>query len=170
MSHAGSFLIARPILKDPNFAQTVVLLLAHSTEGAFGVVVNRPLQAEELPFPLFDGGPCPSPGVVILHGHPDWVEATDDAEAPSPKPEVAPGIFVGDEACLNRAAHPGPSQELRCRVFRGFAGWGSGQLEQEIASGAWALAPATGQQLFDTPVDDLWVGLLPPAIPQPSVN
>jgi putative transcriptional regulator len=170
MSHAGSFLIARPTLKDPNFAQTVVLLLAHSSEGAFGVVLNRPIEAEDLPFPLFDGGPCPSPGVVILHGQADWVEAPDDAEEAPAKPEVAPGIFVGDETCLSRAAHPIPGQEPRCRVFRGFAGWGSGQLEQELASGAWALTAATGQLLFDTPIEDLWVGLVPPAFPQPSLN
>jgi putative transcriptional regulator len=170
MSLAGSFLIARPVLKDPNFAQSVVLLLAHSEDGAFGLVVNRPLPADELPFPLFDGGPCASPGVVILHGHADWVAPPDyPGEGPA-KPEVAPGVFVGDESCLNRAAHPVAGQEPRCRVFRGFSGWGGGQLEQELASGAWAVTPATGQLLFDTPVEDLWVGLVPPAIPQPSVN
>jgi putative transcriptional regulator len=169
MSLAGSFLVARPVLKDPNFAQSVVLLLVHNEDGAFGVVVNRPIEAEDLPFPLFDGGPCASEGVVILHGHADWVEPHNDPED-GPKREVASGIFVGDEACLKRAAQAEAGEEPRCRVFRGFAGWGGGQLEDEMACGAWAVVPANGQVLFDTPVDDLWVRLLPPAIPQPSLN
>jgi putative transcriptional regulator len=92
------------------------------------------------------------------------------AQPGSPEQEVAPGIFVGDEACLVRASKPHPGQELRCRVFRGFAGWGSGQLEGEIARGDWAVTPATGELLFDNPVDELWEQLVPPKIPQPSMN
>jgi putative transcriptional regulator len=170
MSLAGSFLVARPVLRDPNFARTVVLLLAHNDDGAFGVVVNRPVPAEGLPFPLFDGGPCPSPGVVLLHGHADWAEAGEAATEAGVNREVAPGIFVGDETCLSRAGDLPPGQRPRCLVFRGYAGWGSGQLEQEMAAGAWAVTPADGELLFDTPADDLWDRLAPPRIPQPSVN
>ena len=65
MSLAGSFLVARQVLRDPNFERTVVLLLAHSDEGAFGLVVNRPATAKGLPWPLFVGGPCPSPGFSL---------------------------------------------------------------------------------------------------------
>ena len=60
--------------------------------------------------------------------------------------------------------------ELRCRIFNGYAGWASGQLEGELASGAWAVVPASAELLFDTPVEDLWVAVLPPALPQPSAN
>jgi putative transcriptional regulator len=170
MPLAGSFLVARPVLKDPTFAQTVVLLLAHTPEGAFGLVVNRPVAAEGLPLPLFDGGPCQSPGVVILHGNPDWAEPAGISANPDAPPEVAPGVFVGDASCLNRAGEETSGQPPRCRVFRGFAGWGTGQLEQELAAGAWAVVKATGQLLFDTPVEEMWDRLSPPSIPQPSLN
>jgi putative AlgH/UPF0301 family transcriptional regulator len=72
MSLAGSFLIARPILKDPNFAETVVLVLNHDEDGALGLVVNRVAEEEALPFPVFGGGPCPAPGFFMIHGHAEW--------------------------------------------------------------------------------------------------
>ena len=171
-SLAGSFLVAKTSLQDPNFARTVVLLLAHSSDGAFGVVVNRSLPVEGLPFPVFVGGPCESPGLVLVHGYPDWVEefTEEDEDGPEAKRELAPGIFVGNASCLQRAADLAPSSNARIRVFRNYAGWGSGQLEGELAAGAWGVTAATGELLFDTPVEDLWDRLVPPKIPQPSLN
>lgn len=169
MSFAGSFLVARPMLSDPSFAHAVVLLLAHNPDGAFGLVVNRPAKAENLPFPLFVGGPCPSPGLFMLHGHSEWTEPESEGEEEA-KQEIVPGIFIGDSSCLNKASNPALEQVLRLRVFTGYAGWGGGQLEKELAVGAWALMPATSQVLFDTPVDELWDRLMPTKIPQPSIN
>lgn len=170
MSYAGCFLIAKPILQDPNFKRTVVFLLAHNAEGAFGLVVNRPGEAEGLPWPVFVGGPCPSPGLIMLHGHADWAKPDeDDAEAEKER-QLAPGIFSGDAACLDRVTQTDESKSLRFRVFSGYAGWGGGQLEGELASGAWALAPANGSLLFNTPVEELWERLAPPRIPEPSIN
>jgi putative transcriptional regulator len=168
MSLAGSFLIARPMLQDPNFRRTVVLLLAHNADGAFGLVVNRPAEAEGLPWPLFAGGPCPSPGLMLLHGHPDWAQPGE--EKGEAAPEVAPGIFVGNAACLERAGELPADTEGRFRVFSGYAGWSAGQLEGELAAGAWALATASAALLFETPTTDLWERLAPPRIPQPSMN
>jgi putative transcriptional regulator len=162
----GAFLVARPALKDPSFHRTVVLLLKHEAQGAFGLVVNRPSSAEGLPFPVYLGGPCASEGVVLLHGHADWA----DASSGEAKGEIAPGIFLGDSDCLTRISDPPPGHALRFRVFLGYAGWGPDQLEGELAAGAWAVVPATGALLFDTPVDDFWDNLLPPTIPQPSMN
>src|SRR5579864_1332585 len=85
MSLAGKFLVAKPILRDPNFVRTVVVLLAHNAEGALGLVVNRPANNEDLPLPLFDGGPCSSAGLFLLHGNADWA----DPETPQ---EIAPGV------------------------------------------------------------------------------
>lgn len=170
MSYAGCFLIAKPVLQDPNFARAVVFLLAHNAEGAFGLVVNRPAEAEGLPWPLFVGGPCPSPGLLMLHGHPEWAELSDDAPESEKERELAPGIYSGDATCLDRASQAEDGQTLRFRVFSGYAGWGGGQLENEMAVGAWAVAPATAAILFDTPVEELWDRLVPPRIPQPSVN
>jgi putative transcriptional regulator len=163
---AGSFLVARPTLKDPSFRQSVVLLLQHNREGAFGLIVNRPAKVESLPFPLYAGGPCESEGLLMLHGHEAWDEPKE-GEEPN---EVAPGIFLGDAACLERVSESEQAQELRFRLFAGYAGWGPDQLEGELGEGVWALVQASGQLLFDTPADELWDRLLPPTIPQPSLN
>jgi putative transcriptional regulator len=171
MSLAGSFLVARPLLQDPNFRRTVVLILAHYSDGAFGLVVNRPAKAEGLPWPLFVGGPCPSPGLMMLHGHGDWAQtAAEGAEEPVMGPEVAPGVYIGNAGTLERAGQETAPEPLRFRVFSGYAGWSSGQLEGELACGAWALASASGEVLFGTPFEDLWERLAPPRIPQPSMN
>src|SRR6266852_398066 len=95
-SLAGSFLIARPVLQDPSFKQTVVLLLQHGSEGAFGLVLNRVRKVDGVPFPVHVGGPCEFQGLLMLHGHPDWGRM----EGELPDGEVAPGIFLGDAACL----------------------------------------------------------------------
>ncbi len=166
-SLAGSFLVARPVLKDPSFRQSVVLLLQHGAAGAFGLVVNRPASVEGLPFPLFVGGPCEAQGLLMLHGHADWAP---EPSADAPKPEVAPGIFVGDADALSRATQAESDTPLRFRVFKGYAGWGPSQLEGELSAGAWSVVAAEGDVLFETPIDDLWSNLLPPLLPQPSLN
>jgi putative transcriptional regulator len=164
-SLAGSFLIAKPVLQDPNFVQTVVLLLKHDDEGAFGLVVNRPARTEGVPFPVYVGGPCPASGLILLHGHEEWAEGGDE-----PAQQVAPGVFIGDADCLRRVAETKEGEPARFRVFAGYSGWGSDQLERELAAGAWILAPANGELVFDTPVEQLWDRLSPPAIPRPSNN
>jgi len=168
-SLAGSFLVARPALTDPNFRQSVVLLLQHDEDGAFGLVVNRPARGGKLPLPVFLGGPCDSEGLFLLHGYEDWTDDDDDEED-SGSQVVAPGIFLGDHTCLTRVNEVVGDATVRCRLFKAYAGWGPGQLEGEIAQGAWAVTRANGELLFDTPAADLWALLLPPAIPEPSVN
>lgn len=163
---AGTFLVAKPVLKDASFKQTVILLLRHDADGAFGLVVNRPAEADELPFPVFTGGPCPCPGLLMVHGHADWMDALDENSGK----QVAPGIYLGDADCFRRVSEPDPEVSYRFRLFKGYAGWGAGQLEGEIAQGAWAVVPASADVLFDTPSEELWGDILPPSIPQPSVN
>ena len=165
-SLAGKFLVARTILQDASFRQSVVLVLQHNDAGAFGLVVNRAVTIEGLPFPVFAGGPCESQGLLMLHGHAEWAES---ATEPPPK-EVAPGVFLGDASCLSRLSDTATEPGLRYRIISGYAGWGPGQLESELATGVWAIVSATGQLLFDVPVDDLWYHLVPPTIPEPSLN
>jgi putative transcriptional regulator len=165
-SLAGSFLVARPVLDDPNFAQAVVLLLQHTGEGAFGLVVNRPMPVEGAPFPIYYGGPCSeSAGLLMLHGHADWADSASE----SPGREVAPGIYLGDASCLKRLNDAPSDQPPRCRLFAGFAGWGPDQLEGELTQAAWAVVPATGELLFDCPAEGLWSRILPP-LARPSMN
>ena len=165
-SLAGSFLVASPMLEDPNFARAVVLLLQHGPDGAFGLVVNRPAHIEGVPLPLFAGGPCPVEGVLMVHGHAEWAQPAPD----QPKAQIAPGIFVGDASCLSRISDAQPGQPLRFRIFRGYAGWGPEQLEGELEAGAWRVVPASGQLLFGTPPEELWGRLMPPRIPESSLN
>jgi putative transcriptional regulator len=165
-SLAGSFLVARPVIQDSHFRHTVVLLVQHGEEGAFGLVVNRPTSVEGLPFPVFSGGPCQAPGLLMIHGHADWVESAEEL----PKNQVAPGIFLGDSSCVSRVSDAEDGPDLRYRMFVGYAGWGPRQLESELAQGAWAVVTATGDVLFETPAESIWQDLLPPAIPQPSLN
>jgi putative transcriptional regulator len=170
MSLAGSFLVAQPSLIDPNFRQTVVLILAHSDEGAFGLIVNRPVPKPALPFPVFHGGPCPAPGLFMLHGHRDWLDDSPEPEEDGAQREVAPGIFLGDASCLKRAQQAADSDSLHFRAFQGYAGWGPGQLEAEMHGGAWLTTPADSDALFATPADALWRLLAPPRLPRPSLN
>lgn len=165
-SLAGSFLVARHSLLDPNFRQTVVLILQHGPEGAFGVVVNRRAPVNKPPYEIFVGGPCESPGLILLHGHPDWASATEEEK---PK-EVAPGIFLGDATAASYVGDLSEDEPRRFRLFLGYSGWGAGQLEGEMTLGTWAVVPANGQLLFGTPAEELWDRLAPPRIPEPSAN
>src|SRR5260370_38133638 len=107
-SLAGRFLVARPVLRDPNFLRSVVLLLQHGSVGAFGLVVNRKANVAGLPFPVFVGGAFKTGGVVIFHGHADWGEAAEGLE----KRQVAPGVFIGDGSSPKRVIGPPPDRVL----------------------------------------------------------
>ncbi len=167
--HGGSFLIAKPKLLDPNFRQTVVLLVQHNEEGAFGLVVNRPVPVKDFPCPVFAGGPCEPQRLFLLHGHADWVESEDDFGDEKSTTEIAQGIFMGDGSCTEKIEQL-EGEEAQVRMFAGYAGWGPGQLEAELAEGAWDLSDADGQTLFQVPPLKLWQHLKPPSIPEPSMN
>jgi putative transcriptional regulator len=162
---AGTFLVARSSLRDPFFGRSVVLLLEHGSEGAFGLVLNRPAEAPELPFPVFIGGPCQPQGLLMLHGHADWLTKADERPG-----EVCPGVFVGDADSFDRLGEIPEGAQWKFRVFTGYAGWGPQQLEGEMAQGAWIVLPASADRLFATPAEELWERLAPPAIREPSLN
>jgi putative transcriptional regulator len=145
----GQLLVASPQLADPNFARTLVLLIDHSQEGALGVVVNRPLtktiqelwrEVGSAPChsrqPVYAGGPVPGP-LLSLHTKPTLGEM-----------EPVPGVFFSakkqhlDELVL--------SEEPAYKMFVGHAGWGAGQLENELHQGAWRSLPATAEHVFST--------------------
>ena len=134
---AGTLLIASPTLRDPNFARTVVLLCEHSDAGSMGLVVNRPTATRVvdvlsgvagLPPPeeiLYRGGPVQPDILLVLH--------KVDTAVPGAQP-VAGGMALGGDMqmlvdVLARAR--GPAE--RVRVYAGYAGWGEGQLDMEMA-------------------------------------
>jgi putative transcriptional regulator len=155
----GKLLIASPALLDPNFARTVVLITEHTSEGAMGVVLNRPSEtsvdevAPELGAvvdgePVFIGGPVQPQALVVLaeFSEPDaaaWIVAADVG-------------FVAAEVeaeRLERAVRRG-------RVYAGYSGWGAGQLEGELAEEAWIVEPPLGAELFPDDPKALWQDVL----------
>lgn len=166
----GKFLIAKTSLQDPNFRQTVVLIVQHNDEGAFGLVVNRPVPPmKQIPCSVYAGGPCEAQGLFLLHGHREWLELDEELNPEEPGKEIAPGIFLGDAECIERIDTL-EDEDTKVRMFAGYAGWGPGQLESELNEGAWSIADADGSTLFQTPSQNLWQHLRPPAIPKPSLN
>ncbi|MEA2432574.1 MAG: putative transcriptional regulator [Actinomycetota bacterium] len=158
-SLAGKLLIANGDLFDPNFRQTVVLIVDHSDEGALGVVLNRsagfpavdalPTLGELLPpeSELFIGGPVqPEAGVVLAEFDP---------------PEFAPRLAFGAIGFITGEAELTSLVGVRrARVFAGYSGWGPGQVEEEIAQDAWIIEPAQPDDIFATQPDQLWSSVL----------
>ena len=164
-SLTGSLLVARPTLKDGFFGQAVVLLLQHNEEGAFGLVLNRPARVKEVPLPVSIGGPCKFEGFLLLHGHRDWLEDPEQPEG-----QVIPGVYLGDASVMEKVADPLPGMTFRFRMFAGYSGWGANQLENELGEGAWAVVKAEASHVFDIPPEELWEKVVPPSLPNPSVN
>lgn len=164
-SLAGKLLVARPTLKDKFFGRSVILMLQHGPDGAFGLVLNRVEKAKELPFPVHIGGPCKFQGLILIHGQEDWVP-----EEERPSAQICPGVFLGDAESFQRIAHPEPGDAWRVRVFAGYSGWGPGQLESEMAEGSWIAQDADSTDVFGVPNEELWVRMAPSTIPVPSLN
>lgn len=135
-SLAGQVLIAAPHLHDPYFAGTMIYLLADDEGGSLGVVLNRPHHALKPGLTIWDGGPVGRDRVFVLH---------DDLD--DPRSVVVNGVAVAaDPAVLNDVLDD--MGALHARIFVGYAGWAPGQLDQELAGGAWIVAePADGMVL-----------------------
>ena len=151
----GSLLIAGPSLFDPNFRRTVVLVGEHTDEGALGVVLNRPSPATvgeivptlaRLAGPgelLFFGGPVQPEEVVVL--------------AEFAEPERADMLVLDRIGFLVGQVDPNQTGPIeRARVFAGYAGWGPGQLEAELAEESWLLEPGRPDDVFAPEDLDLW--------------
>jgi putative transcriptional regulator len=165
----GQLLIAGPRLLDPNFQRTVVLMIEHGPEGALGLVLNRPSETnvgqvvselEELLMadtPVFIGGPVQPGGLIVL--------------ARFPEPDMAALVSFDDVGIL-RAEVPldDPPELLASRAFAGHAGWGPGQLDDELERGDWILEAATVDDAFTEAPEELWSTVLARMPPDPSVN
>lgn len=150
-----------PQLLDPNFKRSVVLLIHHGDEGTFGLVVNRPsdIPVHELCESLELEWRGSGDEVVRLGGpvqpNTGWVVFGDDAlaESEDAKPLV-PGLAVAGSLETLRRISAGPPR--RVRLMLGYAGWGPRQLEEELAQGAWLLAPACADVVFRVDADAMW--------------
>lgn len=158
-STAPGVLIAMPQLVDPNFNRAVVMMVEHDARGALGLVINQVMphgcSAIAAGFglswpgdegvPLRKGGPVEPQSLWMLH---------DDGWAFDETMKVCPGVSVSrSREGLTRMCNGG---EHHLRLLVGYAGWGPGQLEGEIAAGSWLTAPADKAQIFDWPADQVW--------------
>ena len=155
----GRLLVATPLLGDPNFDRTVVLLVEHGDEGALGLVLNRPSElpvAEVLPQwreragapgAMFLGGPVQPSAVICLAR----AEGPVGVDAPL-TPTAVPGISLLDLDGDPDAVPVGV--ELRC--FAGYSGWSEGQLEGEIDEGAWFVVDPRPDDPFVPRPSELW--------------
>jgi putative transcriptional regulator len=153
----GSLLVAAPQLLDPNFRRTVVLVADHGDEGAMGVILNRPsgmTVADAAPdlepligpdAPIFAGGPVqPTSGVVLA-------EVVEADEPVFDDIVLVPGL--GELADVVDGAGS-------IRVFAGYAGWGPGQLDDELGREDWILEPARAGDVFSEDPEALWGSVL----------
>ncbi len=161
-SLAGSLVVATPVIGDPNFERTVVLLLEHSEDGAFGLVLNRPTDLDLLdPLPQwysFAATPC----VVFVGGPVEQERAIALARADGDRTITGWNRVLGRVGTLDLSCEPddvGPGLE-DIRVFAGYAGWGSGQLEAEIDTGAWFVVDALPEDILSDDPEQLWPRVL----------
>ncbi len=154
-----TLLVSMPQLQDPNFARSVVLLCDFLPEGAFGLVLNRPTDAAASSMvrldppvehgnnlPLSTGGPVEPDRGWILVG-----EEPADAECRT----IVEGLYLSTSPVLLRRvleARPTP----RALVLAGYAGWGPGQLDDELAQSAWLMSDIALDIVFDTDPSLMW--------------
>jgi putative transcriptional regulator len=158
----GQILVAMPSLEDPNFAHSVILVCAHTAEGAMGIILNRAVekpsfggileQLEITPLPpqreirLCSGGPVETVRGFVLHTS-DWtVESTlrvDDGLGLTTSLDILKAVAQGQ----------GPRE---CLLALGYAGWGPGQLDAEFGNNSWLSVPADEALVFDADNDTRW--------------
>jgi putative transcriptional regulator len=168
-SLAPALLLSMPQLADPNFNRTVVLLCRHNEEGAFGLVVNRPVvtsgpvmvqvrtdatterqtleTSEELQ--VWVGGPVEPQRSWILVGH------DEDTAEQERGVSIVDGLYLSTSPELLRRVL-GPTPPARTRLIVGYSGWKSGQLEAELRASAWLTSEVDRELIFGTPPDRMW--------------
>ena len=157
---APLLLVSMPQMADPNFARTVVLLCDYTEEGAFGFVVNRPMSDPAWQVIRTEPMVRIDPDVRLWVGGPVDLERTwvlmSEAQGPDDEQrEIAPGLLlsVSRELTLQLLQAPPIS---RARVLVGYAGWGPGQLDKELAASAWLTAAVDPGLIFGVPPDEMW--------------
>lgn len=161
-SLAGHLLLAMPGMTDPNFHRAVTYICEHGPAGALGIVINKPMSMDvgevfeqlsleaEAPLlraqPVLRGGPVQTERGFVLHETPLKWDATTN---------VGHSIYVttSQDILSDLAAGKGPARIL---MALGYAGWGAGQLEEEILHNAWLTVPASANIVFETPYEQRW--------------
>lgn len=159
----GKFLIAGPEMRDPNFSETVVLLLEYDETGALGLIINWPTEMPadrvlpdveglaESPHQVFIGGPVQRGQITLL------VQAD---EAPGDARHVFADIYFSGSGDLLRRLASETDSDKQFRLYLGFAGWGAGQLDAELARGGWRVLPGEAPIVFDPSPESVWSELV----------
>jgi putative transcriptional regulator len=157
----GKLILAGPMLKDPNFDRAVVLITEHTEEGAMGLVLNRPSEAtigDAVPDltwvadpedTVYVGGPVAPNGVIVLA---EWTDPGQAVVLVEDDLGFVPGDADDPEALATAIR--------RARVYAGHAGWGPGQLENELAEEAWIVEAPRREELFSDDAEGLWPAVL----------
>ncbi len=157
----NTLLVAQPLLRDPNFIRTVILLVAHDSGGSLGFVLNRPAPVRirevtdyfgDVDYPLFIGGPVQRNTLHIVHS---LGEILPESQAVS-KNIYWSGSWKHLRSIL--AVRDLPPDTIR--FFAGYAGWAPGQLEAEIALKAWFVFPVRPEYVFSIDPQTLWEKVL----------
>ena len=154
------FLIAMPQLQDPNFYQSVVLIIPAPGDGEFGLVINRQtpltmdkvkhkgdLPSEMRQMPISFGGPIAPENLIII---------AKGAEQPEDTVKIEEGIYLGSSLDFIRSTCETHDTGWKFRSFSGHAGWTPGQLEGEITNSMWLVAPFKAELLFDEDINHIW--------------
>jgi putative transcriptional regulator len=159
---SNQFLISMPALRDPNFEHTITLICEHNKEGALGFVLNRPTDVhlgelfesmdihgrslDVIEQPVFSGGPVHADRGFVVHSPTGQWQSTmkiSDSLAVTASRDILEAMATGE----------GPAQAI---VLLGYAGWGGGQLEQEMLDNSWITTPVDNTILFDTQNLERW--------------
>jgi len=158
----GYFLIANPVLPDPNFSRTVVLLCNHDEHGSFGLVINK--EAELAPSEIFSGIDRLRSynGRAFVGGPVSQSQMFYICRSKEPVPEmdqICPGVHLGMDwnfldGVMNRISDP----DINLRFFLGYSGWGAGQLASEMERRSWLTSKADESLVFENNLDRVWAG------------
>ena len=161
MSHAGRLLVATPLIGDPNFERTVVLLLAHGADGAFGLVLNRPTGTTVVEA-LDEWAPHTTSPAVVFFGGPVDTDAVIGLARPGPATGDRCASLAGEFGTVDLNEPPDDAGWglAGLRLFAGSAGWTVGQLEDEIAEGAWWVVDAAPDDVLTSDPDRLWASVV----------
>lgn len=159
----GRFLIASRQLLDPNFAETVVLLLEYNRQGAMGLIINRPSEMKlslvlpeiealrQRPDTIYHGGPVAKNQLLLL------IRTTSPPEGSR---QVFKDIHLSSSQEVIQRMIKNAEGEERFRVYAGYAGWAPGQLDKEIATGGWHVLGADAETVFDKSPEEIWPDLI----------
>jgi putative transcriptional regulator len=158
-SVAGQFLIATPAMRDPRFDHAVILMLRHDQDGAFGIVINRPVGQRPLADLLGTKDTAASGNVQVFVGGPVQpnigfvVHSSEYHRAETLDVDGRVAMTSSLEVLRDIAEKKGPAKTL---IAFGYAGWAPGQLEGELARNVWYTAPEDPALVFDDDRDKVW--------------